>query len=1016
MERKKMKRKTVKLLTGLTAACLTIAQPTAVLAAENDALQTETVSESTNTDGNGGESGQEASSGSSAEESEESTSDAAPAEAAAESSIAEESAAAGTASEQGSEAELREGAAEAAANGETAADETMTGDAQDTGTTEETGDATPAAAGETAAGEANGKSEVSGETTAVTPAAEENSADSAQTEQGKEEEQTPDGTGAAAGASAQPLSSGEAAEKAQEASENASAENTETMGQTGAAKEEAPAGSALPAVSAAEAPAKESDASAQEEVKTEDTAASITRDGTTTTYSTLQAAIDEAEENDEIRLAKDVTENVVISGKKNVVVNLCGKVITAAKEAADGVKDACIQILESTGITIRGNDDNEEAQGRITGAEASGIRISQSSVDLVNLLLTGNKGVLGGGVYAENGSTVRVTGGSFTGNEATGSSNPLADGVFVQTSAGGGAIYAIQSNVTVNGTSFTQNKAGNAMGAGGAISTTLGNLTVDKAAFEGNTAGGEGGAVATRGTAKVTITNSTFTGNSAKNGGAVNTGNFNNAEKGKPENNTTEEVTLEKVTVSGNTASGLGGGIYTGTRDKVTVRNSLVTANKAENGTDSQGGGIVAYGSELTLNGASITNNKAAVGGGIFMLGIPNGTLVLQNGTMISGNKAVASYGGGIYAYNTTVQISDAEISGNKAQGAGGGMFTYLSKVSVQNSKVVDNRSESSGGGVYSHTDSSFEMEGTDVQRNEAVIYGGGVMVQNPAGKAVIKNSSITENRGAYGAGVAVYGSGAAANAEGEQKAGNLLELIGDLLTGNEASVYGGGIYLGNAARVRVAAGVTLCNNTAKSAGDDLYAGNLGTELWLPAVGKDWKLDACGHAITGWYADAKGERWDADALGQYVIEFLLGKAGESLDTDAYTVKFETINGNLYAHVTMKNGGSLALKAAHGTPKPAPTPEPAPASNPTSTTAGTTEMPAAEPLAAVLQKTPEGPVEVIEASAPVTSAVTGTLRGRGTGDESRMAVWGSVALASLAGIGLFVGVLLKKRRS
>lgn len=1011
MERKKMKRKTVKLLTGLTAACLTIAQPTTVLAAEDDALQTETVSESTSTDGNGGESGQEASSGSSAEESEESTSDAAPAEAAAEGSAVEESAAAGTASEQGSEAELREGAAEAAANEETATDETVTGDAQGTGTTEETGDASTAAAGETAAGEA------SGETTAVTPAAEEDSADSAQTEQGKEEEQTPDGTGAAAGASAQPLSSVEAAEKAQEASENAPAENTETTGQAGAAKEEAPAGSALPAVSAAAVPAKESDASAQEEVKTEDTAASITRDGTTKTYRTLQAAIDEAEENDEIRLAKDVTENVVISDKKNVVVNLCGKVITAAKEAADGVKDACIQILESTGITIRGNDENGEKQGTITGAEASGIRISQSSVDLVNLLLTGNKGVLGGGVYAENDSTVRVTGGSFTGNEATGSSNPLADGVFVQTSAGGGAIYAIQSNVTVNGTSFKENKAGNAMGAGGAISTTLGNLTVDKAEFKGNTAGGEGGAVATRGTAKVTITNSTFTGNSAKNGGAVNTGNFNNAEKGKPEKNTTEEVTLENVTVSGNTASGLGGGIYTGTRDKVTVRNSLVTANKAENGTDSQGGGIVAYGSELTLNGASITNNEAAVGGGIFMLGIPNGKLVLENGTMISGNKATASYGGGIYAYNTTVQISDAEISGNKAQGAGGGMFTYLSKVSVQNSKVVGNSSENSGGGVYSHTDSSFAMEGTDVQKNQAVIYGGGVMVQNPAGKAVIKNSSITGNRGAYGAGVAVYGSGAAVNAEGEQKAGNLLELIADLLTGNEASVYGGGIYLGNAARARVTAGVTLCNNTAKSAGDDLYAWGLGTELWLPAVGKDWKLDACGHAITGWYADAKGERWDADALRQYVIEFLLGKAGETLDTDAYIVKFETVNGNLYAHVTMKKGGSLALKAAHGTPKPAPTPEPAPSSNTTSTSSGTTEMPAAEPLAAVLQKTPpEAPAEVIEASAPVISVVTGTLRGRGTGDETRMAVWGSVALASLAGIGLFVGVLLKKRRS
>lgn len=72
----------------------------------------------------------------------------------------------------------------------------------------------------------------------------------------------------------------------------------------------------------------------------------------------------------------------------------------------------------------------------------------------------------------------------------------------------------------------------------------------------------------------------------------------------------------------------------------------------------------------------------------------------------------------------------------------------------------------------------------------------------------------------------------------------------------------GGGIY--NVGTLTLDPSVVLYNNHAVVAGDDLYT-SAGHTMTIGAVGTDWILDDCNHAIDSWYDDSADARWCADA-------------------------------------------------------------------------------------------------------------------------------------------------------
>lgn len=354
------------------------------------------------------------------------------------------------------------------------------------------------------------------------------------------------------------------------------------------------------------------------------------------------------------------------------------------------------------------------------------------------------------------------------------------------------------------------------------------------------------------------------------------------------------------------------------------------------------------------------------------------------------------------------MNITNVTICGNEATNLGGGLcfngYDSASGVSFLNGKgknhsvtvtastISGNTAGQQGGGVLAAYASNVNMSGSFVTGNKGIIYtdangtvwnasGAGILVCSK-GVVNLMNTAVTGNgdeNTSTGGAAAVY-------------SGSKLTADANTTIMNNSAVLGGGLYISGEATIFN--GAKLYNNTAVTAGDDIYLAP-GAAITLTPVGKKWVLnDRYGHIIDGWYIDAKDTRWSetvAKGLEGYLAEgvtITLNKDG------SYTIK-----------VAANAKGGFALKAAHSPIKPTP--------NTPSTPAGTDGATAtAADAHAVLgvARTPEVAENVIEESAVLgverASAVLGALRGRGTGDESHMGAWGVVSLVSLVGVGVF----------
>jgi predicted outer membrane repeat protein len=165
----------------------------------------------------------------------------------------------------------------------------------------------------------------------------------------------------------------------------------------------------------------------------------------------------------------------------------------------------------------------------------------------------------------------------------------------------------------------------------------------------------------------VTVSNSTFTGNSAADfSGGI------HVEAGT--------LNVTDSTFSGNSAP-WGGVIYNyGT---LTVTNSTFSGNSA-----SFNGGGIQNGGTLTVMNSTFSGNSATLYGGAIITG--GGTATVTNSTF-SGNSA--AYGGGLYNYYSalsgTMTVTNSTFSGNSATSDGGGIFNAGGTVTVKNTLIV---------------------------------------------------------------------------------------------------------------------------------------------------------------------------------------------------------------------------------------------------------------------------------------------------------------------------------------
>ena len=387
----------------------------------------------------------------------------------------------------------------------------------------------------------------------------------------------------------------------------------------------------------------------------------------------------------------------------------------------------------------------------------------------------------------------------------------------------GGAIYSRSDDLTITGSTFKGNSAagtGNTSG-GGAVYVGSGNTEISDTTFggsadgEGNTAN-RGGALYT-GSGTVTVTDSTFTANKANTyGGAV----FNAAD-GTTNISATDG---KQTTFSGNSAATYGGAIYNaGTMNintpPVPGAKVVFDSNTAgQNGTG-RGGAIANVGGNINVNNAEFTNNTAV------------------------------EYGGAIYGNSDgSITVSDSTFTGNKTTNTGedivsnGGAIASSGNLTATGSTFKDNHSTRDAGAINvgsSDKTVTASISNSTFENNIADWSGGAMSVGM---NTTINNSNFKNNNADNGGALFVtrynnpdtvltinnttFEGNTATNLVAQGNGGAIsnnatVNINNSTFNGNSA-VNNGGAIRNHTDGVLNISGTTFTNNTAKL-GNDIY-------------------------------------------------------------------------------------------------------------------------------------------------------------------------------------------------
>ena len=267
----------------------------------------------------------------------------------------------------------------------------------------------------------------------------------------------------------------------------------------------------------------------------------------------------------------------------------------------------------------------------------------------------------------------------------------------------------------------------------------------------------------------------------------------------------------------------------------------------------------------MIMTGGTITENESADINSTPGVLVYNGaSFTMENGT-ISNNTGfrgagvlVADFNNLPYSPDTSSKfvMSDGEITGNIAKDACG------SEVTAPNP---------GGGGVFIQDNAEFLMTGGTISKNKSYSMGGGVATSNKdmngGGKFTLKGGTISENSAVFGGGVYSYSKDTVLLEKGhieKNKAGNAgggiyvsmapynIKLNRTLITGNSASIMGGGVWSCPEGTVNLGSDSAVYGNTAKTAGDDLAFLKKKPEIDSTST---FGIHQLGGGLVSWYKD-----------------------------------------------------------------------------------------------------------------------------------------------------------------
>ena len=483
--------------------------------------------------------------------------------------------------------------------------------------------------------------------------------------------------------------------------------------------------------------------------------------GVGTLYSTIQEAVDAAQDLDVLHVAGGIyNETVTVSSTNRITIRggydatcttyLAGDITAIiANGAAAVIAQHAYVVLDGLKLTGGGN-----------GIHA----IDNSTVICLTCKIFGNNAGLGGGIYAKA-SEVSLDHSQVFNNTAT--------------DKGGGARILDKSVLTIY--DMYCDIMSNSAPVGGGVALNDSTLIVkDGGCIHGNQATESGGGIYMQ-------NNSTSIVRSLHSniglGDSPNTAPFGGGIYSKD----STVIISNSASVFYNVADNNGGGVY--------LTNSLMILDDATVGSYSpdwrneayNGGGIYLLASRLLVyNNGQIRNCEAVYGAGIYatnsMANFISGAVLGDDDTNIANYASIRA--GGLYALNSDITLDDTTVVGNNAGSYGGAFWVSVSSMNINNSFIERNTSGKDGGAFSASNGGQLILDSTQVISNYAGEDGGAFECYGLSNFIVRNESKINYNSAGEKGGAAYLSEN------------NLCDFNNCEINNNSAGTDGGAVYV----------------------------------------------------------------------------------------------------------------------------------------------------------------------------------------------------------------------------
>lgn len=252
---------------------------------------------------------------------------------------------------------------------------------------------------------------------------------------------------------------------------------------------------------------------------------------------------------------------------------------------------------------------------------------------------------------------------------------------------------------------------------------------------------------------------------------------------------------------------------HVGSGSKLNLSSNIILDGAKDSYTTNTTTVIYVVSGEFVMNGGIIRNNRSNAGGAVY---VNLGQKFNMTGGTIEGCNGLNS-GGAIYN-NGTFIMSGGTISNNFANDATNGK----------------------GGGIYNDDAGVINLNGGTIQQCESAVYGGGIYNRGQLKFSESASFKIQNNKSQRGGGIAnesailTASSGNNSTISGNSASvdGGGLYLFGDynatnlsnITINNNTATWGAGIYLRGKAQVNLQSGCSISSNTASQNGGGLYS------------------------------------------------------------------------------------------------------------------------------------------------------------------------------------------------